>query len=62
MAAVAAIRPAEFDELLAPERHAARPAAARADVDFGKVEELHRRRFRLGRQKAIEDKAPSLKH
>lgn len=41
MAAVAAIRPAEFDEFLAPERHAARPTAARADIDFGKVEELH---------------------
>src|SRR5690606_2647548 len=54
-AAIAAVRAAEFDELLAPERDAARPAAARADIDFGKVEEFHgaafkgmKRRYRIG--------------
>ena len=40
-AAVAAVRPAELDELLAPERDAARPAVAGADVDLGLVEEFH---------------------
>src|SRR5690606_5086490 len=39
--AIAAIGAAEFDEFLAPERHAARTAAARADVDFCKVKKLH---------------------
>jgi hypothetical protein len=49
MAAIAAIRPAKLDELLAPERHAARPTAARADIDFGKVKKLHRIIFRRDR-------------
>src|SRR5690606_25515022 len=39
--AVAAVRPAELDELLAPERHAAVPARARLDIDLGLVEEFH---------------------
>src|ERR1700674_5279254 len=39
--AIAAVRPAELDELLAPERHAARPAVAGADMDLGLVEEFH---------------------
>src|SRR5262249_5430220 len=38
---VAAVGPAELDELLAPERHAAVAAVARAHVDLGLVEELH---------------------
>ena len=33
-AAVAAVRPAELDELLAPERHRAGAAVAGADIDF----------------------------
>ena len=40
-AAVAAARPAELDELLAPERHAAVTARAGLDVDLGFVEEFH---------------------
>ena len=40
-AAVAAVRAAELDELLAPERDAAVAAVAGADVDLGFVEELH---------------------
>ncbi len=39
--AVAAVRPAEFDEFFAPERHAARPAIAGAHIDFRLVEKLH---------------------
>ena len=39
--AVAAVRAAELDELLAPERHAAVAAVAGADIDLGLVEELH---------------------
>ena len=39
--AVAAIRPAELDELLAPERHAAIAAVAGANIDLGLVEEFH---------------------
>jgi predicted cobalt transporter CbtA len=39
--AVAAVGAAEFDELLAPEAHAARAAAAGADRDPGVVEEFH---------------------
>src|ERR1700682_2917320 len=41
VAAVAAVRPAVFDEFLAPERHAAVAAVAGANVDLGFVEELH---------------------
>ena len=41
MAAVAAVRPAELDELLAPERDAAVPARAGLDIDLGFVEEFH---------------------
>ena len=41
LAAVAAVGPAEFDELLAPERHGAGSARAGGDVDLGLVEELH---------------------
>ena len=40
-AAIAAVRPAELDELLAPERHAAVPAVAGADIDLGLIEEFH---------------------
>jgi endonuclease/exonuclease/phosphatase family metal-dependent hydrolase len=40
-AAVAAVRAAELDELLAPERDGAGAAVAGADVDLGLVEELH---------------------
>ena len=40
-ATIAAIWPAELDELLAPERHAAVPAVTGADIDLGFVEEFH---------------------
>ena len=40
-AAVAAVRPAELDELLAPERDRAGAAVAGADIDLGLVEEFH---------------------
>jgi hypothetical protein len=43
LAAVAAGRSAEFDELLAPERDAAVAARAGHNVDLGFVEELHGR-------------------
>jgi hypothetical protein len=46
-APVAAIRSAEFDELLAPERDAAVPARTRADIDFGGIQELHDALFRV---------------
>ena len=41
--AVAAVRAAELDEFLAPERDRARPAVAGADIDPRLVEKLHRR-------------------
>src|ERR1043165_9809065 len=41
--AVAAVRAAELDELLAAERDTAVPAIAGADVDLGFVEEFHER-------------------
>ena len=44
LAAVTAVGAAELDELLAAERHAAIPAVAGADIDFGLVEEFHRPR------------------
>src|SRR5690606_6697819 len=40
-AAVAAVRAAELDELLAPERDRTGAAVARSDIDLGLVEELH---------------------
>ena len=40
-AAVAAVRPAELDELLAAERHRAGAAVAGAYVDFRLVEKFH---------------------
>ena len=45
VAAVTAVGAAEFDELLAPERHAAVTARAGFDVDLGFVEEFHNRRY-----------------
>src|SRR6516165_6092527 len=39
--AITAVRPAEFNELLPPERDAAIAAIARADVDLGLVQKLH---------------------
>ena len=42
VATVTAIGAAELDILVAPEADAAAAAAARADVDFGQVEEFHR--------------------
>ncbi len=42
--AVAAVRAAELDEFLAPERDRARPAVAGADIDPRLVEKLHRRK------------------
>ena len=41
LAAVPAVRPAELDELLAAERHAAVTTVAGADIDLGLVEKLH---------------------
>ena len=41
--AIAAVRPAELDELLAPERDGAGAAVARLHIDLGLVEELHGR-------------------
>src|SRR5690606_27161043 len=41
LAAVAAVRPAIFDEFLAAEGHAARAPAARADIDLGEIEKFH---------------------
>jgi len=41
LAAVAAVRPSEFDEFLPPEADASRAAVAAADDDFGLVEEFH---------------------
>src|SRR5262245_2564738 len=41
VAAIAAVRTAEFDELLAPERDAAIAAVAGANVNLGLVEKLH---------------------
>ena len=49
LAAVAAVGPAELDELLAPERDAAVAARAGRDVDLGLVEEFHGRRYRRSR-------------
>src|SRR5690606_10372455 len=46
LAAVAAVGPAVLDELLAPEAHRPRPAAARLHVDFRLIEEVHE--FGLG--------------
>src|SRR5215813_9888287 len=40
-AAVAAVGAAEFDEFIAPERHAAVPTCAGRDVDLGFIEEFH---------------------
>ncbi len=40
-AAVAAVRAAEFDEFLAPERQAAGAAVARTDVNLGLIEKFH---------------------
>src|SRR5437899_8015893 len=47
LAAVAAVRPAELDEFLAPERHAAVPAGARADIHLGFIEEFHDARYAI---------------
>ena len=41
LAAVAAVGPAEFDELFAPESDAAVAAVARAHVDLGLIQEFH---------------------
>jgi hypothetical protein len=41
LAAVAAVRAAELDELFAPERYAAVAAVAGTDLDLGLVQELH---------------------
>ncbi len=46
--AVAAVRAAELDEFLTPERDRARPAVARANVDARLIEKLHRRIARAG--------------
>src|SRR5882724_3733302 len=41
--AIAAIRPAELDEFLAPKADAAGPAVAALEIDLGLVEKLHGR-------------------
>ena len=43
LAAVAAVGPAIFDDILAPEADRAGPAGAGADEDLGLVEEVHGR-------------------
>src|SRR6266540_2722119 len=45
LAPVAAVRSAELDKFLAPERHAAVPAVTRAHVDLGFIEEFHDARY-----------------
>ena len=46
--AIATVRPAEFDEFLAPERDGTRAPIAGADVNLGLIEEFHRKtRFLL---------------
>jgi hypothetical protein len=40
-AAIAAVRPAELDIFLAPERYAAGATVAGADIDLGLIEEFH---------------------
>src|SRR6516165_3594606 len=47
LAAVAAVRAAELDEFLAPERHAAVPAVAGADIHLGFIEEFHDARYAI---------------
>src|ERR1041385_6944826 len=42
LAAIAAIRPAEFDELLAAKAHGAAPAVTALQVDLALVEKFHR--------------------
>src|SRR5262249_34664877 len=51
LAAVAAVRPAELDEFLAPERHAAVPPVARANIHLGFIEEFHDPRYASTMQK-----------
>src|SRR5262247_3800699 len=51
LAAVAAVRPAELDEFLAPERHAAVPAVARANIYLGFIEEFHDARYAIAAAK-----------
>src|SRR5690606_30624875 len=52
-AAIAAIRAAELDELLAPEADTAGAAAARADIDLGEIQELHVRASQTARGRAV---------
>src|SRR5262245_10697034 len=54
LTSVAAVRSTELDKLLAPERHAAVPAVARADVDLGFIEEFHEARYATARAKIRE--------
>src|SRR5262249_37614883 len=42
-----AVGPAELDEFLAPKRHAAVPAVARADIHLGFIEEFHDARYAI---------------
>ena len=58
---IAAIRPAEFDELLAPEADATATTAARADRDLGEIEEFHLWRLLAGSAQAIHDHKVRLK-
>ncbi len=46
LAAVAAVRPAELDVLLAAKRHRAVAARAGPDVDLGEIEKFHGAGFR----------------
>jgi len=48
LAAIAAVRTAELNEFLAAETDAAVSPVARADIDFGGIEELHGYDLRRG--------------
>src|SRR5215831_1018572 len=62
--AVAPIRAAELDELLAPERDATRSAVAGADVDLGLVEKLHRHSIAIEHTRRLRSnlQPPTIQH
>jgi hypothetical protein len=47
LAAVAAVRPAEFDEFFPPERYAAIPAVAGAYINLGFIKKFHDARYAM---------------
>ena len=63
LAAVAAVGPAELDELLAPEADRAGAAGARPHVDLGLVEEMHGRELGdAGEEGNLRESAQALVH